>query len=165
MSVKSSDPHALRGFTMVELTIVIVLVGVLAAFVMPKVMAALSIRDGAWHDEVLSTMRYAQKSSVAHRRLVCASVGSASITLTMAAANPATTCGSSLLGMDGSAAFASTSNSSAATTVSPAGDGKIYFQPDGRVTSDGAGNTALTRTISMSGADDVTVNGETGHVE
>jgi MSHA pilin protein MshC len=149
---------------MVELIMVVALVGVVGVFVVPKLQSALGMRDGAWHDEVLSTMRYAQKSSVAHRRLVCASVGATSISLTIATTNPASACGAtSLTGMDGSAVFASSSNSGAATAVSPVG--VIYFQPDGRVTSDGPGNTSATRTISMSGADNVTVNGETGHVE
>jgi MSHA pilin protein MshC len=164
MFVRSSDPTAQRGFTMVEMILVVTLVGVVGVFVVPKLQSALGMRDGAWHDEVLSTMRYAQKSSVAHRRLVCASVSATSITLTIATVNPASACGAtSLTGMNGSAVFASSSNSSAATAVSPAG--VIYFQPDGRVTTDGAGLNSATRTISMSGADSVTVNGETGHVE
>lgn len=152
-----------RGFTMVELIMVMVMVSVVAVFVLPKLDSALGMRDGAWHDEVLSTMRYAQKSSVAHRRLVCATVAGTSITLTIATVNPASACTASLTGLNGTAVFASTSNSSAATAVSPVG--VIYFQPDGRVTTDGAGASSATRTISMSGADSVTVNGETGHVQ
>jgi hypothetical protein len=49
------------------------------------------------------------------------------------------------------------------TTVSPAG--VLFFQPDGRVTSDGAGTTASNRTISLTGASSIVVRGETGHVE
>jgi prepilin-type N-terminal cleavage/methylation domain-containing protein len=151
------------GFTMNELIVVLVLVGVTSVFILPKLQASLGMRDGAWRDEVLASMRYAQKSAVAHRRLVCASVAGTAITLTIATVNPAVACNASLKGLDGGATFASTGNSSAGTAVSPVGT--IYFQPDGRVTSDGAGTTSSTRTISMEGADDVTVNGETGHVQ
>jgi MSHA pilin protein MshC len=159
----SVSPRAPRGFTMVELVVVLVLVSVTSIFILPKLTGALSMRDSAWRDQVLSAMRYAQKGAVGHRRLVCATVGTASITLTIATVNPATTCGANFIGLDGSNVVATTSNSSAATSVSPSG--VIYFQPDGRVTSDGAGTTASTRTISMSGATDITVNGETGYVQ
>lgn len=152
-----------RGYTAIELIVIIVLVGVLASFVLPKLQGALSMRDAGWHDQVLASMRYAQKSAVGHRRLVCATVTATSVTLTVATVNPASACSTALQGSDGTGTAASTSNSSAGTAVSPAG--VIYFQPDGRVTSDGAGGTSSTRTISMSGASDITVNGETGYVQ
>jgi MSHA pilin protein MshC len=148
---------------MPELVMVIVIVGVLAAFVMPKMMSATGLRDDAWRDAVVSAMRYAQKSAVSHRRLVCASVASTSITLTIASTNPATSCDAAFAGPDGSSTFASASNSSAATTVSPAG--MIYFQPDGRVTTDGSGTTSADRTLTMYGVSAVVVLGETGYVQ
>jgi MSHA pilin protein MshC len=157
------SPRGRRGFTMVELVVVLVLVSLLSLVILPKLTGVLSVRDGAWRDQVLSAMRYAQKGAVGHRRLVCATVGASSITLTIATVNPAVTCGANFNGLDGSNIVATTSNTSAATSVSPAG--VIYFQPDGRVTSDGAGTTASTRTLSMSGASDITVNGETGYVQ
>jgi MSHA pilin protein MshC len=48
-------------------------------------------------------------------------------------------------------------------TVSPSG--VMYMQPDGRVTTDGAGNTSSKFTVSVSGEDNITVQGETGYVE
>ncbi len=152
-----------RGYTAIELIVIVVLVGALASFVLPKLQGALSMRDAGWHDQVLASMRYAQKSAVGHRRLVCATVTTTSVTLTVATVNPASSCSTALQGSDGTGTAASTTNSSAGTTVSPAG--VIYFQPDGRITSDGAGSTSSTRTISMSGASDITVNGETGYVQ
>jgi MSHA pilin protein MshC len=149
---------------MVELVMVIVVLGIMAVFVLPKLDAGLSLRDSAWRDEVVATMRYAQKSAVAHRRVVCATVSSTSIALTIATVNPAVSCDATLTGMDGSAVFASTSNSGASTAVAPAG--VIYFQSDGRVTTDLAGGTAATRTLSGTGwYADITVKGETGYVE
>jgi MSHA pilin protein MshC len=150
-----------RGFTLPELVAVLVVAGVLAAVTLPKLQGALALRDDAGHDEVVSALRHARQTAVSHRRLVCASVGATSVSLTIAAANPATACTASLPGPDGSAAYASTGSGSA--SLSPAGT--IYFQPTGRATSDGAGNSVSSRSIAVTGSDTITVIGETGHVE
>lgn len=157
MCARSSE----RGFTLPELVAVLVVIGVLAVVALPKFDAALAIRNDGWHDEVVSALRHARQTAVSHRRLVCASVGTNSVTLTIAAANPATACTASLPGPDGAAAY--TSSSVASASISPGGT--MYFQPNGRVTSDGAGATASSRTIAISGSDTISVIGETGHVE
>jgi len=148
---------------MPELVIVLVVLAVVAVAVVPKFDLALGFRQDAWRDQVVAALRHAKGSAVAHRRLVCVTVGSTAVTLTIASANPATSCNANLTGPDGSAVFASTANSSLAVSVSPSG--VIYFQPDGRATSDGAGNSPSSRTLSISGLADITVNGETGYVE
>ncbi len=147
---------------MVELMIVMVLVGILAVFVIPKMQAAIGLQDESWRDQVVSALRYAQKTSVSHRRLVCVTVGSTAVTVRIASTNPAAGCDHDLAGPEGSATFAS--GTGASTTVAPAGT--IYCQPDGRVTTDAAGLTAASRTITVAGASSlITVHGETGFVE
>ncbi|MDH5204616.1 MAG: prepilin-type N-terminal cleavage/methylation domain-containing protein [Hylemonella sp.] len=79
-----------RGFTMVELVMVIVLVGVLAVFVMPR-LNNVDFKARGFHDETLSLLRYAQKSAIAQRRTVCVGFSVDSMTLNMAAAG-ATGC-------------------------------------------------------------------------
>lgn len=148
---------------MVELIVVMVLAGILAAYAIPKVSGALGARDDAWHDSLQGALRFAQKGAVARRRLTCVTITSTTVTVSSAAVNPATTCTSNINGPNGTSTFASSTNSSSATTVSPSGT--IYFQPDGRVTTDGAGTTSANRTITMSGASSITVYGETGYVE
>ncbi|HEX5355614.1 MAG TPA: type II secretion system protein [Aquabacterium sp.] len=151
------------GFTMVELIVVMVLAGILAAYAIPKVSGALGARDDAWHDSLQGALRFAQKGAVARRRLTCVTITSTTVTVSSAAVNPASSCTSNINGPNGTSTFASSTNSSSATTVSPSGT--IYFQPDGRVTTDGAGTTSANRTITMSGASSITVYGETGYVE
>lgn len=148
---------------MVELVVVMVLVGIVSVYAMPKLVAAISMRDDAWRDELVGAVRFAQKGAVARRRLTCMSIANTTVTITSATSNPAAGCSVAINGPDGRAAFATASNGSAVTTVSPSG--VIYFQPDGRVTLDGAGTSSATRTISASGVADITVLGETGHVE
>lgn len=157
MCARSSE----RGFTLPELIAVLLVAAVLAVTVMPKLDGALSLRNDTWRDEVVAALRTAHQTAVSHRRLVCASVSGSSITLSIAAANPASACSASLPGPDGAAAY---TTSSAGTTASVSPAGTLYFQPSGRVTSDGAGSTVSSRTISISGTSAITVVGETGHV-
>jgi MSHA pilin protein MshC len=66
-----------------------------------------------------------------------------------------------LHGIDGDARWAVDANNIAITS---APSGTLYFQPDGRITSDGAGATAINATITVAGETALTLTGETGHV-
>ncbi len=156
-----------RGFTMNELVMVLVIGGILAAYVAPRLATFAGVRDGAWRDALVSSMRMAQKFAVGHRRLVCATVTNTTVTLRIASANPANACNTDLPGPDGSTVFARASNNQATTVVSAGGTpaSVLFFQPDGRVTSDGAGTTAVDWTITPTAAAPISIFGETGHVE
>ncbi len=172
MCVKSSKPsrsqrqarltRQQRGFTMVELIAVLILTGILAAVALPRMGGALALRGAGWHDQVQAGVLHARTVSQGHRRLVCVVVASGEIRLTQASVNPASTCDTVLPGPDGGARWA-VDATSLAIIQSPAGT--LYFQPDGRITSDGAGNSAVNTTISISGETDLLLVGETGHVE
>ena len=153
---------ASRGFTLPELVAVMMLAGILSVSVLPKLQGALSFRDDAWRDQVVAALHYAHKSAISHRRLVCATVDTGTVTLTIASANPATTCSAALPGIDGQSAFAD-SKGAAPASISPAG--ALYFQPTGRVTTDGAGSSAVARTISIAGQSSIVLVGETGRVD
>jgi len=136
-------------------------IGVLAVIVMPKFDGAVGARSEAARDEVLAALRYASQTAQSHRRLVCTEVSGSAVTLRIATAHGASACDSALAGPDGSASY--TANAGGASfTLSPAGT--LYFQPDGRVTSDGAGSSASSRTLSISDAAGITILGETGLV-
>ena len=151
-----------RGFTLPELIAVLLLIGILAATAVPKLQGALSFRDDGWRDQVVAALHYAHKVSVGHRRLVCANVGAAGVTLSIASSNPATLCNTALPGLDGGA-LAADSKGAAGASVSPGGI--LFFQPSGRVSTDGAGSSAATRTITIAGQTPIVLVGETGHVE
>lgn len=158
MRANSSD----RGFTLVELILVMVMLGVLALVSLPRLDGALAVRDDAWRQQVLSALREAQTVSQAHRRLVCVSIHPQDVTLTIAAGANATGCNQPWLGPDRDSRMAH-DDSAPSLSVTPAG--KLYFQPTGRITSDGAGATAVSATLAMGGVAPIQVSGETGHLE
>jgi len=161
MRANCSDRRGQRGFTMVELIVVIILVGILAVVAGPKIQAIVGTQDDAWHDQAVTALRQAQKTAVASRRLVCAVVAGGSVTLSIAAANPASACSATLPGLDGSGS-ATSSHSTAATTVSP--QPTLYFQPTGQVSTDGAGGAVANFTVSIANEAAISVVGATGYV-
>ena len=86
-----------RGFTLIELIMVIVLLGVLAVFAAPRIFSTSDINARGFHDETLGYLRYAQKTAIAQRRTVCVAFGSGatgSVTLSIASAVATFNCAS-----------------------------------------------------------------------
>lgn len=81
------------GFTLIELIMVIVILGVLAVFAAPKMFDNSTFTGRGLHDETMALLRFGQKTAIAQRRTVCVTVNGTGITMTMFVANPApTTC-------------------------------------------------------------------------
>jgi len=146
---------------MVELIAVMLLAGVLAVVALPKLNGVLGLRGTAWRDQVQAALLQARSLASGHRRLVCVAVATSEVRLSIASANPATACNTTLPGPDGDARWA-VDGQSLAVTVSPAGT--LFVQPDGRFTSDGAGSTAVNASITIAGETALQLTGETGHV-
>ena len=72
-----------RGFTLIELIMVIVMLGVLAIFATPRMLNTGDFKARGFHDETLSLLRYAQKTAIAQRRTVCVALNNTGIMLTM----------------------------------------------------------------------------------
>lgn len=151
-----------RGFTMVELIAVLLLVGVLAVVALPRFDGALALRSAGWHDQVRAGLLQARALAQGHRRLVCVTLATGEVRLALASANPASSCNTTLTGPDGDARWAFDTNG-ITLTLSPAGT--LYFQPDGRITSDGAGTSPVNASVSLAGEAALQITGETGHVQ
>lgn len=147
------------GFTLVELVGIIVIVGVLAVTVLPRVAGLGQFQGAAFREQTAAALRHAQKTAVSHRRLVCATVNANAVTLTIAATNPAAGCGAAVLaGPDGNAAFASSSANQITS-----GTGVIRFQPSGLVTNNAGVVSDFSLTFANARA--ISITGATGHVE
>jgi MSHA pilin protein MshC len=150
------------GFTMVELIVVMIIIGALAAIGIPRLMGDKSSEAAVFGDQVVSGLRRAQKIATGHRRVVSANVGPKAVVLRVNAS------GSNWIALNGIGDddYATTDS---ALTVST---GSLFFQPDGRITTDAGGTTAwvgkLIITGAVNGSTDfrtITVQGATGYVE
>jgi len=151
------------GFTMVELVVVMIIIGALAAIGIPRLVGDKTNEAAVFGDQVVSGLRRAQKVAAGHRRPVCAAVTAKAVVLRVNA------CGNNGIALDGVAddAYATTDSVVTATTVT------LFFQPDGRITADAAGATAVSSLIDITGVVDgqpktfrsIKVEGTTGYVE
>ncbi|NDP40910.1 MAG: type II secretion system protein [Rhodoferax sp.] len=73
-----------RGFTLIELIMVMVMLGLLAVFAAPRLFSASDVYARGFHDETLAYLRYAQKAAIAQRRMVCATFDTTSTPNTLA---------------------------------------------------------------------------------
>ena len=153
---------ARQGFTLVELIAVMLLVGVLAAVALPRLDGVCALRSAGWRDQVRSGLLQAHTLAQGHRRLVCVALATGELRLSQASANPASACDTVLKGLDGDARWAVDSN---AITLTQSPAGTLYFQPDGRITSDGAGSSAVNVSVGLMGETALLLIGETGHVQ
>ncbi|MBI3898105.1 MAG: type II secretion system protein [Gammaproteobacteria bacterium] len=79
-----------RGFSLVELVVTLVIIGAVAAVGMPRFFSTDGFEDHGFFEEVLSTVRYAQKLAVASGCTVRVVISGNSISLNHAAS--AATC-------------------------------------------------------------------------
>lgn len=165
-----------RGFTMVELVMVIVLLGIVAAIGIPKLMGSDSIGPRVFGNQVASALRNAQKTAVARRRLVCATLAGKTVAvrvrqapgLPLASETPCT-LGTGVADADYTGSGASTV--AGAGGFAGAASIALFFHPDGRVTTDAAGTDLVTRADEIRIVTGATVHhtlrieGSTGHVD
>jgi MSHA pilin protein MshC len=140
-----------RGFTLIELIMVMVIVGILAIVVAPRFFDNNSFQSRGFADQVQATLRYAQKEAVAQRRFVCVTLTSASVALAVGTTN---TCGTPLAFPTGASIINVPAGSGITMTYTSAG---FYF--------DALGRTATAQTVTVSGAtNNIVVEAETGYV-
>jgi MSHA pilin protein MshC len=144
-----------RGFTLPELVMVLVIMGILAALVGPRMLASRNFASRGFYDEAQAVVRYAQKTAIAWRRsvTVCVAaneilaVSNANCAAPVILAHPATGGELRSVAPDG-------------VTLSPVGS----FSFDGLGRPSGAATIVLTSTIADDPARQIVVAAETGYV-
>jgi len=142
-----------RGFTLIELIMVIVLLGVLAVFAAPRIFNSDDFNARGFHDETLALLRYAQKTAIAQRRTVCVALNGTGVTLTIDSNTPADgVC-------DAAPTMPNTPRGGTGLSVSPAlSPAQLQFTPLGST------NQTSNVNITIANSTGITVEASTGYV-
>lgn len=168
-----------RGFTLIELIMVLVITGILAVFVFP-IFNDTAVPERAFRDGVLSAVAHARRSAVASRHFTCVTLttgtgNAARVAVTRDLNDPdalaTVTCSTpvALPGADGSCGGANNQVCAPAnvTLGTLSGVTTLVFDPLGRLVTAAAPKTVAgsAATITVSNQPNITVQAETGYVQ
>jgi MSHA pilin protein MshC len=155
-----------RGFTMVELVVTMVIIGIMAIAVVPRMDLLRGFDEIGFRDQVKATLEYARKSAVAGRRYVCVTRSGNDLILTRNPSDPDSTapsCGAGTLSLSGGASRycspAASDRVCAPSGVTLSGTSELIFSPLG-VSAGGSYDIKVGSTTTAT----VTVVAETGYV-
>ena len=154
-----------QGFTMIELVVMMIVIGILAVTVLPKFNLLSGFNEIGYRDKVKAALEFARKSAMAQRRYACAVIDASSdVTLTIETVIPessASTCPRvlSLPAPDGSCGGGVTNKVCHPNNVTLTPAATLRFSPSG-VPVSGVGTYTVTGDATWS----ITVEAETGYV-
>jgi MSHA pilin protein MshC len=133
------DPRSCHGFTLVELIMTIIIIGIISVVVAPKMFDNSVFQSRGALDQVKAALRYGQKVAIAQNRSVSVNLSAATLS----------DCNTTLVSSNVKCVI---SNS---VTTSPALPQTVTF--------DSLGRTAAATSISVGGTT-ITIEAETGYV-
>lgn len=159
---------------MVELVAVIAIVGILFFMAAPGLLSRSAFDSRSYYDQLISTLRYAQKAALAQHRYVCVTFDANSrVTLTYTASAPtsADCAGTSLMSPGGQAEYVLSPPDGVTVSITDAGNNPLAlpasfsFSPQGRPLIYAPPLLSLKQTFTVSGyINPIIVERETGYV-
>lgn len=147
-----------RGFTLIELIMVLLLVGIMAVVAIPRLLDNKAFEARGFHDATMAALRLAQKSAIAERRTTCVAFTANSVSVTLRSAPGNSACGYGVgagevgLGAGGDPYVVSATTGITFTTTPT----NFNFSPLGRA--------SVSNTIGISGEANIVVEAESGYV-
>jgi len=150
-----------QGFTLIELVTVVVLVSALSMFIAPRMFNTSAFNARGLQDETLALLRYAQKTAIAQRRVVCVAFTIDSASLRISALPAHSTCDTPLRGPSGEVPGTVSGKGGASYSAIP-----IDFNFNGLGQPvDASGAPLASQVLQISSMDGViTVEASTGYV-
>ncbi len=148
----------LAGFTLVELIVTMIVVGILAVVVLPRFDLLKGFDEIGYRDKVKATLEFARKSAVAMRRQVRVSIAGSGLTVAVQQQTPEGDGASNWSALNLPGSSTNTFVAPAGVTLAPAA-ATVIFDALGR--PDNA--NSLVFAVS-GGAGTITVEAETGYV-
>ncbi len=152
---KSPFAGATAGFTLIELIAVLLLTGILAIAVLPRMADRSAFDSRGFSDTTRATLQHARRVAIAQRRTVCGTYSGGVLAFTQSSANGAAGCDLPLPDPAGNGALTLTPPSGVTLGVSPPG-----FTFDGL----GRPNSAVTLTIAGDITRTLTIEADSGYV-
>lgn len=151
---------AQAGFTLVELVMVMVLLGILSIYAVPRILNTGGFYARGFHDQAMAYLRYAQKTAIAQRRTVCVTLGGGTVSLQIAAAAGSNTCSVALPGPSGEAGL----NARSGVTFGGA-PSSFNFDALGQPVNPATGAAVATQIVQVANVSkSITVEAATGFV-
>lgn len=148
----------LIGFTLVELTTVLIVIGILGIIAVPKLFGSATYQSQYFYNEVLSSLRYAQKLAISTGCHIQANMTSTTITLTKRASCTSGTFTTAIRDPAlGTSSYVKTAPGT--VTISPSVN-PIYFDQLGKCYSASSG-TVSNVTVTV-GSKVINIVGQTG---